>query len=160
LASFLLQPATAFCVWVIAIAAWHVPAAYDAAIAQPALHAAEHATFVLAGLLVWTQIVDPTRHGRAAPGRRALFAAAVLIAGAALSEVLLVAGPLYPHYEEVLDRPWGWTAAEDQRRAALLMMGEQIATLGTAALLLLWSHAEKVERELGAAYPAGSDETT
>ena len=29
----------AFWVWVIAIAAWHVPAAYDAAIAHPALHA-------------------------------------------------------------------------------------------------------------------------
>ena len=40
------------------------------------------------------------------------------------------------------------------------MMAEQIATLGTAAALLLWSHAEKVEREMAAVYPVGSDETT
>ena len=32
--------------------------------------------------------------------------------------------------------------------AALLMMAEQIATLGPAAALLLWSHVESVEREL------------
>lgn len=157
LTSFLLRPSTAFAIWAIAIAGWHVPAAYDAAIAHPALHATEHATFVLAGLLVWAQIVDPTRHGRRAPGRRALFAAAVLVAGAGLSEFMLLSGPLYPRYEQVLHRPFGWTAGEDQRRAALLMMAEQIATLGSAAALLLWSHAEKVEREL---YPVGSDETT
>ena len=81
---------------------------------------------------------------------RALFAAAVLVAGMGLSEALLLAAPLYPHYEHVLNRPFGFTAAEDQRRAGLLMMAEQIATLGTAAALLLWSHAERVERELAA----------
>ncbi len=151
LASFLFRPSVAFVVWVVAMAAWHVPAAYDAAIDHPALHATEHATFLLVGLLVWTLIIDPTRHGRRSPGRRALLAVAVLLAGMGLSEVLLIAGPLYPHYEHVLNRPFGWTAAEDQRRAALLMMAEQIATLGTAAALLLWSHAEKVEREMEAA---------
>lgn len=146
--SFLLRPAVSFAVWAVAIGAWHVPAAYDAAIAHPALHAFEHATFFLAGLLIWTQIVDPTRHGRLSPGRRSAFAAAVLGTGMGLSEVLLLSGPLYPHYVEVLRRLFGWTATEDQHRAALLMMAEQIATLGTAAALLLWSHAERVEREV------------
>jgi cytochrome c oxidase assembly factor CtaG len=150
--AFLLRPAVSFTVWAVVVAAWHVPAAYDAAIAHPALHAVEHAALLGAGLLVWTQIVDPTRHGRLTPGGRALFAGAVLLAGSGLSEVLLLAGPLYPHYAHVLHRPFGFTAAEDQRRAGLLMMAEQIATLGTAAALLLWSHAERVEREL---FPAG-----
>jgi len=151
LVSFLLRPTVSFAVWALAIGAWHVPAAYDAAIAHPALHAAEHATFLLAGLLVWTQIVDPTGHARRSPGRRALFAGAVLVAGMGLSEVLLLSAPLYPHYAHVLHRPLGFTAAEDQRRAALLMMAEQIATLATAAALLLWSHAERVAREIAAA---------
>ena len=123
-----------------------MPAPYDAAIAHPPLHALEHAALFTAGLLVWTQIVDPTRRGRLGPGGRAPFAAAVLVAGMGLSETLLLAAPLYPHYEHVLNRPFGFTAAEDQRRAGLLMMAEQFATLGAAAALLLWSHAERVER--------------
>ena len=33
----------------------------------------------------------------------------------------------------------------DQTRAGLLMMAEQILTLGMAAALLLWSHVERLE---------------
>lgn len=145
LLSFLLRPRVSFAGWAVAIAAWHVPAAYDAAIAHPAVHALEHISFVLAGLLVWTQILDPTRRARLTPGGRAVFAGAVLLAGMALSELLLVMHPLYPHYAHVADRPLGFTAGEDQNRAGLLMMAEQIATLGTAAALLLWAHVERVQ---------------
>lgn len=145
LLSFLLHPRVSFAGWALAIGAWHVPAAYDAAIAHPAVHVLEHISFVLAGLLVWTQIVDPTRHARLTPGGRAVFAGAVLLAGMALSEVLLVMRPLYQHYTSVVDRPFGLTAGEDQDRAGLLMMAEQIATLGTAAALLLWTHVERVQ---------------
>lgn len=145
LLSFLLRPRVSFAGWAVAIGAWHVPAAYDAAIAHPPVHVLEHSSFVLAGLLVWTQIVDPTRHARLTPGGRAVFAGAVLLAGMALSEVLLVMHPLYRHYADVVDRPFGFTAGQDQNRAGLLMMAEQIATLGTAAALLLWAHVERVQ---------------
>ena len=107
-------------------------------VASPPLHALEHASFFVTGLLVWTMLLDP---GRSA-GRRAAFAAAVLVAGVPLSELLIATAPLYPHYEAVTDRPLGLSAAEDQARAGLMMMAEQIATLGTAAALLLWSHVE------------------
>ena len=153
LLTFLLRPWVSFVVWALVVALWHVPASYDAAIAHPALHVLEHAALLGAGLLVWTQIVDPTRHGRLGPGGRALYAVAVLAAGMGLAEALLLLGPLYPHYEHVLHRPLGFSAAEDQRRAGLLMMAEQIGTLGTAAALLLWSHAERIERELSSAEP-------
>src|SRR5262249_41851464 len=75
LGSFLLRPHVAVAVWLLAIGGWHVPAAYDAAAAHPALHAVEHASFALAGLLVWIQIVDPARRRRLSPGRRAALAA-------------------------------------------------------------------------------------
>jgi cytochrome c oxidase assembly factor CtaG len=145
---FLLRPAVSFAVWALALAAWHVPQAYDAALDHPALHVAEHATLFLGGTLLWTQIVDPARRHRLTPGRRAAFAASALGAGMVLCEVLLASGPLYPHYAGALDRPFGLTWASDQNRAALLMMAEQIATLGPAAALLLWTHVETVEREL------------
>ena len=95
-------------------------------------------SLIASGLLVWTVILDPVRSA----GRRAAFAAAVLVAGMPLSEILIATAPLYPHYAAIADRPLGLTAAEDQARAGLLMMAEQIATLATAAALLLWSHVE------------------
>jgi putative membrane protein len=148
-----LTPTVSLASWTVVIAAWHVPAAYDFALAHEAAHVVEHLSFVVVGLLVWTQIVAPSRHQRLSPGRRSLVAAAVLAAGMVLSEVLLVAGPLYPHYRDILDRPFGLSAAEDQSRAALLMMAEQIATLGTAAALLVWTHVESVSPQFATTEP-------
>jgi len=146
--AFLLRPSVSFAVWAGSLAAWHAPQAYDAALAHPAVHRLEHASLFLGGLLLWAQIIDPTRRRRLTVGRRAAIAALALVAGMVLSEVLLAAGPLYAHYANVLDRPFGLTQAADQTRAGLLMMAEQIATLGPAAALLLWSHVERVGREL------------
>jgi cytochrome c oxidase assembly factor CtaG len=143
-AAALLRPEIALAVWAASLAAWHVPQAYDAALAHPALHALEHATLFAGGILLWTQIIDPARRGHLGAGRRAALAALALVAGAGLSETLLAAGPLYDHYANVTDRPFGLTQATDQSRAALLMMAEQLATLGVAAALLVRSHLETV----------------
>jgi putative membrane protein len=148
LLELLLRPAVAFVVWAAALAAWHVPQAYDAALTHPAVHVLEHASLFLGGLLLWTQIVDPTRRARLTPGRRAALAAGALVAGTALGEILLASGPLYSHYADAVDRPFGLTYESDQNRAALVMMAEQVATLGLAAALLFWSHVEAVERRL------------
>jgi cytochrome c oxidase assembly factor CtaG len=147
----LLRPDVAFAAWAGSLAAWHVPQAYDAALAHPALHVFEHATLFAGGLLLWAQIVDPARRRRLSAGRRAALAALALVAGSALSETLLATGPLYDHYASVGDRPFGLTWATDQSRAALLMMAEQIVTLGAAAGLLLWTHVEQVEAETAGA---------
>lgn len=144
-AAGLLRPEVAFTVWAGSLAAWHVPQAYDAALAHPALHAVEHATLFTGGILLWTTIVDPVRRGQLGPGRRAAIAAAALVASMALSETLFAAAPLYDHYREVADRPFGLTWATDQTRAALLMTAEQMATLGTAAAVLFRSHVERLE---------------
>jgi cytochrome c oxidase assembly factor CtaG len=148
LLELLLRPAVSFGVWAAALAAWHVPQAYDAALAHPAVHVLEHGSLFLGGVLLWTQIVDPNRRARLTPGRRAALAAGALVGGTVLGEVLLAAGPLYPHYANAADRPFGLTYESDQNRAALLMMAEQIATLGLAAALLFWSHVEGLERRV------------
>lgn len=116
--------------WVAAVYAWHVPRLYDAATGNGAVHVAEHVSFVAAGLLVWLQVLDS--HG--SPGRRATFASLVLLAGMPLAEVLIASGPIYPHYP----------SAAGQLHAGLAMMAEQIATFGTAALLLVRAHMDRV----------------
>jgi cytochrome c oxidase assembly factor CtaG len=144
----LMRPRVAFALWLVSAVAWHLPPAYDLAVANPAVHALEHLTFAFAGVLVWAQILDPARRGHLSEGARAAFAAAVLLVGMALAEVLVVLHPIYSHYIHVTGRPFGWTAAQDQARAGFVMMAEQLATLGIAAALLLWDHIERVGREL------------
>lgn len=145
LVEVLLKPRVSLALWLGALGGWHVPLAYDAAIAHPALHALEHLCFALAGVLVWTQIV---RSRGLSAGRRAAFAFALLVASGILAEVLVALHPIYPHYVDVRERPFGWTAGQDQSRAALLMMAEQIATLGTAMTFLVRAHVDRVAAEL------------
>jgi hypothetical protein len=77
-----------------------------------------------------------------------MFAFTMLVASGLLAEALVALHPLYPHYIAITGRPFGWSAGEDQSRAALLMMGEQIATLATAMTFLVRAHVERVQPEL------------
>jgi putative membrane protein len=113
--------------WAVAIGGWHVPAAYDSALAHGPLHDVEHASFVTAGLLVWTQLLDPGRRGRLSTGSRLAFAGCLFVAGQILSDVLFLSGPLYPAYG----------SAADQQLAGLVMMGEQTIALGVFAGFVL-----------------------
>lgn len=146
--SFLLRPSVSLSAWLAAFVGWHVPAAYDAALAHPWLHVLEHVCFALAGVLAWTQIVDPARRARLSVGQRAAFAFALLVASSMLAETLVALHPVYPAYVAVPDRPFGWSAGQDQSKAALLMMAEQIATLATAMTFLVRAHVDRVAAEL------------
>src|SRR3954453_19429315 len=44
---FLLRPKIAFCLWVAAMAAWHVPVSYDYAIGHQRVHDLEHLSFLV-----------------------------------------------------------------------------------------------------------------
>jgi len=113
--------------WAAAIGAWHVPAAYDGALANGTVHDLEHASFVAVGLLVWTQLVDPARRRRLSAAQRLAFAGCLFALGQLLSDVLFLAGPLYPAYP----------SSADQQLAGLVMMVEQTAALGLFAAVVL-----------------------
>jgi cytochrome c oxidase assembly factor CtaG len=135
---WLLRPAVALTLWAIVFAFWHVPAMYDATLRHQGLHDVEHALFVLAGLLVWTQIVDPARHGTRSVQQRIAIAVALFAAGQVLSYVLIFSfQPLYPAYADQPARLFGWSPLLDQQLAGVVMMIEQLLTLGTAVAILL-----------------------
>jgi cytochrome c oxidase assembly factor CtaG len=113
--------------WAAAIGAWHVPAVYDAALANAFVHDLEHASFVTVGLLVWTQLVDPARRRRLSTAQRLAFAGGLFVCGQLLADVLFLAGPLYPAYG----------SGVDQQLAGLVMMVEQTLALGLFAGLVL-----------------------
>jgi cytochrome c oxidase assembly factor CtaG len=130
------RPAFAFAFWVCAVALWHIPAAYDRALESEPLHVFEHVTFLIGGLLVWTALLDPARRGVLPGWRRFGYALALLAASGVLANVLILSyRPLYPSYAQATSNALGLSPVGDQNLAALVMMLEQLATVGTVTVL-------------------------
>ena len=120
----LVRPRIAYALWAANLALWHLPALYDAALRHERLHYFEHACWAVAGLLVWTILLDDRRRA----GRRVALAAALFASSQALSDVLMFTfHPLYPAYPSL----------RQQQLAGVAMMVEQVLTLGTLAFVLL-----------------------
>jgi cytochrome c oxidase assembly factor CtaG len=134
---FLLRPAVSLLFWALAIGLWHVPTAYDYALRHQAVHDLEHVSFVIAGLLVWSQLIDPARRGALSVTGRFVFGGLLFGLGQVLSGILLLAQPLYPAYAAEPVRLLGLTPLKDQQLAGLVMMGEQMLTLGVCAIFLV-----------------------
>jgi putative membrane protein len=136
-AAFLLRPWTSFAVWAFALAAWHVPAAYDYTLAHGTVHDLEHATFLLGGLLVWSQLVDPARRRALTPSGRLGYMGLMLCVTGALATVLIAApNALYPAYAEQAHRVFSLSPLADQWLAGLVMLVEQLLTLGLCVVLM------------------------
>jgi len=136
--AFLLRPAVTLAVWAAVVAVWHIPAVYDRALTHPALHAVEHLSFVLAGLLAWTQLIDPTGSGRLGITGRLAFTVAMFFAGQLLSDALVFSfHAYYPAYADQPGRLFGISPLTDQRLAGIVMAAEQLLTLGTCFVVLL-----------------------
>jgi cytochrome c oxidase assembly factor CtaG len=137
----LLRPRVAFTLWAANLAIWHVPYLYDLALAHQNLHDFEHVCWMFTGILVWTLLVDPGSHRRLTVGGRVALAAAMFAAGQILTDVLVFTfTPLYPAYLGA----YGISAVTDQQLSGIVMMVEQLVTLGTCVALILrprWSRA-------------------
>jgi len=126
--STVLRPRVAFGLWAANLGVWHVPYLYDLALRHDSVHYLEHACWVVAGLIVWTLLVDPGSHRRLTVGGRIALAAAMFAAGQVLTDALVFSfHPLYPAYP----------GRADQQLAGVAMMAEQLVTLGALTFVLL-----------------------
>jgi cytochrome c oxidase assembly factor CtaG len=131
------RPFVAFAVWAVVMGGWHVPAAYDYALTHQWAHNLEHASFAVAGVLVWNQLIDPAGRRTLTPAGRLAFLAVVFWAGQVLADVLLFSfSPLYPAYAAQDERLFGISPLTDQRLAGVVMMVEQVIALGICAVFL------------------------
>jgi cytochrome c oxidase assembly factor CtaG len=144
---FLLKPKVAFVLWAVVIAAWHVPAAYDYTLTHQVVHDVEHLSFVIVGLLVWIQLVDPARRRELTVAGKLALAIALFAAGQILADILIFSmRPLYSSYAEQPERLLGLSPLQDQRLAGIMMMVEQLVTLGTCVAVLLLAQHRKLFR--------------
>jgi putative membrane protein len=105
--------------------AWHIPGVFDLTLRHLAIHALEHTTFLLTGVLLWCQVIDsPPIRARLRADLRVYYMLGTGAVGWALSLVLAFAAtPLYPVYAHLADRPGGISALADQQLAAGMMLG-------------------------------------
>jgi cytochrome c oxidase assembly factor CtaG/cytochrome c2 len=114
------RPAVAWMAFSGSIAFWHLPAFYRMAGDDALLHALMHLTFLGAGLLFWSVVLEPSGRRRLDYSRTIVFvfstAMATGLAGALLS---FAQKPIY----HAADAPavLGLTSLEDQRLAGLIM---------------------------------------
>jgi len=98
--AFLMRPPVALAVQSAAIAVWHVPVLYDAAVRSEAVHVFEHVCFVAPALVYWGALLDaPPVRARIDQLRRAIWFAAAMVPGWILAIVLAFASePVYAAY--------------------------------------------------------------
>ena len=139
--AFLLRPRVSIATWALVIGVWHVPAAYDYTLTHQTVHDLAHLSFIAAGLLAWSQIVDPARRKALDIPQRLTCAVAMAAFAVAVGSVLLFAAPLYPAYAHQGTRLFGLSPIADQQLAGLVMIGEQLCALALCAAFLLPARA-------------------
>lgn len=136
----LTRPVPAWIVFTIALWAWHLPAAYSAAVRSEVLHGVEHLSFLGTAMLAWSVAVrERAGEGLGALGR-ALFLLATALQSGLLGALLLFAPtPLYPVHG-LGPASWGLTPLEDQQLAGAIMWipPGAVYLAVSAALLLRW----------------------
>jgi putative membrane protein len=147
-AGALAHPAFAVLLYVAAIWAWHVPAAYDEAVGHPVVHALEHICFALAGSLYWWHLLSPIRARLRLGGLGPVvyMASTKVFVGALGMGLAFAPSTLYPYYEH-LARVWGISAGDDQSIAGLVMALEQSLVMGVALVALFVRALAESERE-------------
>ena len=125
------RPRGALIAFTVVLVGWHIPAAYDATLGHVWLHALEHTTFLVFGVLLWSQVIrSPPLRLRLPADQRAAYMLAASASGWAIGIVLaLASSPLYPVYAHLANRPGGISALTDQRLAALVMLGPGSVTM-------------------------------
>jgi putative membrane protein len=135
----LANPLVALPVWAVNLYIWHVPALYEAAVENGAVHALEHVSFFAAGLVVWLPVVEtlpaPEWFGT---GAKLGYVVAVRLVETVLANVFLWAGePFYDIYAKG-DEFLGLSPEGDQSLAGAVMMLEgSLVTVGAIAWLFL-----------------------
>lgn len=115
------HPVTILLVSTGAIWFWHASAAYEAAVADPAIHSLEHFTFLAAAILFWNGLLSPRPASRVPQGARIFLIFAVAMQGVILAALLTFGDtPWYPSYLEPA-RAWNIDPVDDQRLAGLIM---------------------------------------
>lgn len=146
-AGLLASPVFAVIFYAALLWMWHVPALYDQAQGNAAIHALEHLCFFTAGALYWWHVLSPIRSRLrlAGLGPVAYMTGGKLLVGILGIVIAFAPTVIYPFYAH---QPhfWGLTPLEDQMMAGLVMALEQSIVMGIALVVLFVQMLNESER--------------
>jgi putative membrane protein len=151
-AALLRRPVVAWLLAVVTLWLWHAAALYDAALADPLVHALEHVMFLATALLFWRVVVG-VRAVRVSPGLAVLLLFTMAVQSALLALLLTFARtPWYVGYTTTT-RPWGIEQLPDQRLAGAIMWVPAGFVYLAAALALLVGWLRRYDGEASTMEP-------
>jgi len=143
------HPVVALVAWTANFYVWHLPALYQSAVENPAVHALQHILFVSFGIAMWMALLGPLpKPAWFGNGAKIGYIVAVRLIQSVLANALLwSSGVLYPRYAAG-QAEWGISPANDQSAAGAIMMIEgSIVTIGLFCWLFLKAARESEERQ-------------
>jgi putative membrane protein len=115
------DPLVAWALHALALWAWHIPAAFDAALENEALHILQHTTFLGTALFFWWAVLGHDPRGRYGPGHSAAYLFTTMMHTSALGALLSLAPtPWYAPYVP-LTGALGFDPVDDQQLGGLVM---------------------------------------
>jgi len=134
------HPLVAWFLALVTLWTWHLPAFYDSALRNEAVHVVEHSSFLAVALLFWGTALRPTGPRRLPGGLDVLFVATGALHGAVLGALLAFAAtPLYASHAESA-RAWGVSPLADQQWAGAVMWipSSFVYLVAASALFVRW----------------------
>ena len=118
------QPLVAIAVYTLALYFWHFPFAFEGAVRNDWVHAAQHGSFVGAGMLVWWSALEPKRRRLGGELWKIGHILAARMIGMFLGMgFVIVRQPIYEDVYGAGQRGFGLSAVHDQQLAGAMMVG-------------------------------------
>jgi putative membrane protein len=118
----LTRAATCFALFNVTIAAWHIPAIYNTAMASHGVHIVQHLSLMAAAVLMWWPLMSPLPElpRLAYPGQMLYCFLMIIPMSIVAIYIALADSILYPAYSAA-PRIWGISPIEDQLIGGLIM---------------------------------------
>ena len=141
------RPPVAIVVYTIVLYGWHLSFAFEGAVRNDLVHAAQHTSFVAAGILVWWSALDPKRRQL----RGELWKIGHILGARMIGMMLgmafvLIRHPVYTGVYGSGDRH-GLSALADQQLAGAMMVTLDILIMLFALAFFFWHAAQQHDRD-------------
>jgi putative membrane protein len=146
----LTRPVPALALYSAALAGWHFPAPYDAALAIPAWHIVEHGTLIVTATLAWWPVLGPsTVAPRVHYGAQILYLFVFGIPMTAIAALITGSDDLLYRFYADAPRVVALDPLEDQRVGGLIMWipAGIIPLLAFTAVFFRWVNAEREDAD-------------
>jgi cytochrome c oxidase assembly factor CtaG len=131
---------------------WHLPALYNATLADEGIHIVEQVSFLVTSTIFWWPVLSPVMERRLPPPATLLYLVAAIVAGDMLGSLVTFAAPGVYNYLHPLDTlgvlpllrtGWGLSPVVDQQLGGLAMsiLGDLVYLCGILNGIARWHGA-------------------